>query len=342
MPKHPSKLSKFYSIIIDGYNKNKTAREIIEDINDKSIYKPSQIYSIANRLCISKSVYKESNKYKDKDLMAMKLIKSGTSCRSAAKILGIDQQSMNTRLKRVYGFTVLPDGKKQIDSLFFDKIDTEEKAYWLGFLYADGYIGKDNSIELTVKKSDSTHLTKFKTDINSNHKISTKRVKLDGKEYLASKISFKDKNMVESLQKLGCTNKKSFSIEMPQLQSKELYRHFIRGFFDGDGHIEHRKEFVQAEFACSSISFCKSLVAYSSDILGIKMLIQKDNRHKNYKVSTLSRAEGFLFLQHLYNNSKRFLDRKYEQYLNICRSKSILPETLNDENGIKRGWRNVN
>ena len=44
----------------------------------------------------------------------------------------------------------------------FDSIDTEEKAYWLGFIFADGYISlKGNSFELSLKGSDSEHLDKF-------------------------------------------------------------------------------------------------------------------------------------------------------------------------------------
>ena len=95
------------------------------------------------------------------------------------------------------------------------------------------------------------------------------------------------------------------------------------------------------EFSCASISFCRSIEAYAADILKIRMIILKDNRSKNYEVKTTSRVEAFSFLKHMYNNSKIYLDRKYNQYLNICRSESILPETLNDEDGIKRGWRNV-
>lgn len=53
-------------------------------------------------------------------------------------MLHMDAISMSGRLKRFYNFSVLPDGKKAINSNFFHDIDTEEKAYWLGFLYADG------------------------------------------------------------------------------------------------------------------------------------------------------------------------------------------------------------
>ena len=62
---------------------------------------------------------------------------------------------------------------------YFDIIDNSEKAYWLGFIWADGYVckrkRKDNHIEydfkLSLSKIDSDHLEKFKKCLNSNHNI---------------------------------------------------------------------------------------------------------------------------------------------------------------------------
>ena len=54
----------------------------------------------------------------------------------------------------------------------FEKIDTEEKAYWLGFLYADGSVGsKDDRIELGLAEKDFHHIEKFRDFIGINNKI---------------------------------------------------------------------------------------------------------------------------------------------------------------------------
>ena len=51
----------------------------------------------------------------------------------------------------------------KFDNTVFDTIDTEEKAYWLGFMYADGYVQNNgNSVELSLKGSDVEHLEKFR------------------------------------------------------------------------------------------------------------------------------------------------------------------------------------
>ena len=86
--------------------------------------------------------------------------------------------------------------KYSYDSNFFEKIDSEAKAYWLGFLYADGYIHrnykngkiKSMSLELSLKSEDRAHLENFLRDIRSNVPIKDKVIKLNDKKYFANRI----------------------------------------------------------------------------------------------------------------------------------------------------------
>ena len=105
-----------------------------------------------------------------------------------------------------------------------------KKAHWLVFMYADGYVGKNNEIELCLQAYDKHHIKKFQKAIESKHKLGTKRTMLNGREFNACRIAIKDADLAMGLAKQGCINNKSFAIEMPQLNSRELYRHFIRGF----------------------------------------------------------------------------------------------------------------
>ena len=326
------------------YKKNTPLKEIVSIINDPEITNTTQISRIASRLGISKKSNYYIEKFREKDLAAIEMIKQGNSCTKVAKNLHVDLQSMMKRLKDVYNFTVLPDGKKYANVYFFDDINTEEKAYWLGFLYADGYIGKQNNLELCIQEYDRNHLIKFAKALDAKQKITQKSIKLNDKMYTAAKISLKDKHLVEALEKHGCTTNKTFTIKMPSLKSKELYRHFIRGYFDGDGSIYRMKSYISAEFSCASLIFLQELKAYAEDVVKIKMSIREDLRSLNklYKLETTSRCEGFRFLQHLYEKSTIYLNRKYNQYCEYCRSEFILPETLNNQDGIKREWRNVN
>lgn len=101
--------------------------------------------------------------------------------------------------------------KRPFDNKFiFDKIDNEEKAYWLGFLYADGSVGStDNRVELGLAEKDYNHLVKFKNFIGLDNNISYRP---QTKSY---RYSFKNKIFKEILIKQGCVPKKSLILDFP-------------------------------------------------------------------------------------------------------------------------------
>nr|DAG90196.1 MAG TPA: endonuclease [Crassvirales sp.] len=57
--------------------------------------------------------------------------------------------------------------KSEFNRDFFSVIDTEEKAYWLGFLYADGFISASgNTVGLSISLKDIDHLKKYNNALN--------------------------------------------------------------------------------------------------------------------------------------------------------------------------------
>ena len=344
---HTGPLMKYYSKIKELYDLNKTFEEIVKELNCKEIIDPKQVQRIIYRQGFNKSskslklseFYRK--KYEKIDKKAIELINQGYSHTQAAKELGINQQSMTNRLKKYYNIEVLADGKKKVNSNFFTNIDTEEKAYWLGFMYADGYVGLKNEIELTLQIRDANHIQKFKKALQSEHKIGTKTIKFNGKEFKAKRISIKDPQLVNDLIKWGCTNSKSLTIEMPDLPSKEAYRHFVRGYLDGDGCIMVKDRYCSCSFTSGSYKFLKSLHDYLLEVVQINSVISHRENTNTYELDTLSRYETLQLLKFLYEDSMIYLDRKYEQYQRYCRSENILLDSQNNESGIKRGWRKV-
>ena len=93
----------------------------------------------------------------------------------------------------------------------FEKIDTEEKAYWLGFLYADGSVGsKEDKIELGLAEKDLKHIEKFKTFMNINNKISYRE---KTKSY---RMSFRSAQCKQDLINKGCVPKKIIDFKFPK------------------------------------------------------------------------------------------------------------------------------
>lgn len=120
--------------------------------------------------------------------------------------------------------------KYNLDESFFENIDNEEKAYWLGFLSGDGAITGENKIRLSLGIKDKKHLKKFK-----------KAVKWTGKDYFhqdtnALEVYFNSLRMVTDLARYYVTSRKTYTIKFPDIP-KSLERHFIRGKFDADGCI---------------------------------------------------------------------------------------------------------
>ena len=117
---------------------------------------------------------------------------------------------------------------------YFKVIDTEKKAYILGFFYADGYNNEDfGIIEFTQKECRIDILQKIKVELNSD---------VDIKLYNGSRayvLNVCSKDMSQDLKKCGAPKNKAHILKFPDnsIVPDELIPHFIRGYFDGDGCI---------------------------------------------------------------------------------------------------------
>lgn len=125
--------------------------------------------------------------------------------------------------------------KYRYDETYFEKIDNEEKAYFLGFIFADGCVRKtkDNKpkdLKIKIHKKDIEILEAFKKSIKSESPI---KIEKDG----AVSFSIGSKKICSDLIKLNCTPSKSLTLIPPNNIPNKLIRHFIRGYFDGDGCI---------------------------------------------------------------------------------------------------------
>ena len=132
---------------------------------------------------------------------------------------------------------------------YFNKIDSEEKVYWLGFISADGYLNTKHSVlRIMLSKRDKDHLKLFLKAIQSNHQIKDTTYK--GFWYSQIRISSKDlvRDLLQYVKFDGI--KKSSSLKFPKNIPDKLIRHYIRGYFDGDGHIINEKK--HKEFGITS------------------------------------------------------------------------------------------
>lgn len=212
--------------------------------------------------------------------------------------------------------------KHYVDESYFKIINSESKAYWLGFLYADGIIcDKYIGIKLAIK--DYSHLIKFSSSLNATQKI--KQIINNsgfGKGNVSCSITISNKILVNDLINLGCIKNKSKILKFPNenILPENLIRHFIRGYFDGDGSVYYtiNKKF---NYICPSISFTGT----ENMLINIKRYLipkSKSNiyKYKNKDIYDLKiGGKNFIneIYEYFYNNATIFLDRKKEKFIEI-------------------------
>lgn len=242
---------------------------------------------------------------------------SNKSIKELATQFNLDRHTLSKALQ-FRGFISNKHGKYFIDSKIFNKIDTEEKAYWLGFLYADGCITEDKrgnfGVELTLKESDYNHLVKFKEFLSSEHKI---YYRANVKAY---RIIFKDKEISNDLINLGCIPRKSLILKFPTKEqvSDKFLKDFVRGYVDGDGSIYTSTNCNRNYYGFSLLGtreFLEGLIPR----LGLptrNLYIKNTGAANNYFISYTGNY-CIQLLDFLYKDCKIVLNRKYEKYLEI-------------------------
>jgi hypothetical protein len=215
--------------------------------------------------------------------------------------------------------------KTKFNENIFDNIDTEDKAYWLGFIFADGSIDSSPldeykkpryQFELSLSDVDHSHLDKFNKFMeHEKDNVITGKVRLNGKEFQRCRWIINNKHLWTTLNNIGCTPNKSFTLEFPDIPAN-LRRHFIRGYFDGDGSLGIYDEHI---IQCSCLGTTDMLDNILSD-LKLDPQYHHDKRHSEYTYSfQLVSQKCIDFLNYIYKDSTIYLDRKYQKYLDSCR-----------------------
>lgn len=214
---------------------------------------------------------------------------------------------------------------------YFKSIDTESKAYWLGFIYADGWITKNSNtnsgyLGIQLKKSDADHLRKFNKDIDGNYPISFGEkichIGDNNKLNHYCLIRIYSINMVNDLFNQGVNFNKSYNITFPCIQ-ENLIKHFIRGFFDGDGCVRSRtrklasgeiKKYPACDITCHEKSFLESIRSYIHS-KGLNSYIYPDG--SGFRLYLSGQNDNINFLDYIYKDATIYLDRKYKRYQEI-------------------------
>lgn len=194
---------------------------------------------------------------------------------------------------------------------FFRVIDTEEKAYFLGLIAADGSIEADSQrVKISLQARDRDILDKLLAALDADFKVKI----ADHHGFPQCKVELNSRVLKEDLMSKGLYPNKSLTMpgEVMRHVPDSLVRHFLRGFFDGDGNV-----FLGGRY--------KSGTKYSVTVIGTKAFLDASFcRHfpsnsplKKYKTCDMwywrlsSIPQVFGFLKYIYESATVYLDRKY-------------------------------
>jgi hypothetical protein len=218
-----------------------------------------------------------------------------------------------------------------VNDNYFETIDTEEKAYWLGFIYADGYVSVrkcgQKTFGVALSSIDEELLIKLNKSLDSTYPI--KRYFTSGNnEYKSveySRILITSDKLVDDLINLGVLENKTNIIKPPSIK-EEFIKHFIRGYMDGDGTISKSLSNYYVGFLGTD-----DILNYISNYLISHDLIKRINKFEKRKegqvVSSVrygGNIQAQRILDHLYEDSSIWLERKHNVYKELkqynCRS----------------------
>lgn len=249
------------------------------------------------------------------------LREKGWSIRKIAKTCNISAWKCGEYLKEL-GLNGLDKciriRKYPVNHSLFSKIDTQEKAYFLGFLYADGHVNPiNNSVNIGLQASDSELLEQIRKVFNIQNPLCKFKGRYSINHPYTEKVSLSlySKQIVSDLCNIGCVPRKSDVLVFPTIIPHKLIRHFIRGYFDGDGSVysRHKQVGLTANFM-STYEFCKSVLELIPCNQILKIRKEKRSLKNVWQFEISSKADINNLYDFMYKDATIFLERKYKRF----------------------------
>lgn len=239
------------------------------------------------------------------------LYNKGLSCQKIADKLQVSESFISKLLSR-------KQLKKRSNSIyrrqnvcnytFFEEINTEEKAYFLGLFFADGNITirKSGQKVVQIQLNDKKPVFDFLKNIEANFKPYIYKNSIGNTVY---KVQITSEKMFSDLEKLGCVERKSLILKYPVNLDSSFDQAFIRGYFDGDGSV-----YLTKDDKSIGISFngTKEFLEVVNSKLPSPMSFNKEERKisNTYYLRCSGPNRVLPYYNYLYENSNQFFERK--------------------------------
>ena len=261
------------------------------------------------------------------DIIAKNIAKefiSGLSIIELAKKFNCSGSTIWHRLREIK-IEVPYRRKHHFNEHVFKKCSSSKKAYWLGFLMADGNIASELGryrLTLVLQEKDINHLEKFKKFLNCKKKLEKKISKPEFCNSTCYRLVVDSRKMIGNLSQYGIIPRKTAKEQIKNIP-REYIRDFIRGYFDGDGCITSTRT-SPASFSITSgnklfMEKMQEILVKTCELnftkLGKATPKRTDGtRSLSWTINYGGRRQTRRIFNYLYGNSNVCLDRKFRRF----------------------------
>lgn len=249
-------------------------------------------------------------------------------------------------IKKIWTENGLTKAKKTTyccNERYFEKIDSPEKAYWIGFITADGNIykreGHSSLLSVSVKDTDIELLQGLQKELSTTKPIFIIQDKRRENTKMAT-LQISSDLLCNQLLKIGIGIRKTFDLSIKQIFAsipKQLWSSFLLGYFDGDGSIDIpeqgiSKSHVRISAPIKSLNDFKEVLTF----LDIDCSILQDKRKYTEPFGSLefkNTTEKYVFLKFIYSLKVECLERKKERAFELI--KRIENNSTNRSENVK-------
>lgn len=269
----------------------------------------------------------DQNKQKILDLYT-----SGVSAAEIAREYDTDPQNIRYGLRKWLNTSDLRPNPG--NTRYFENVDKPIKAYFLGFIAADGALvksGGSTSLTISINIKDRIILDKLKEEIGNSHNLQI--LQRDQIRFVLSR-----KELIKDLRKYGLEERKSLTLgnflaNIP----KEFRQAAILGYMDGDGSICWRK------YGISSYKHCVSIRATDEVIRGILEEVPLETYSVSYSDTipalNISSFAGILTFFQIYQSCDFYLSRKYDRFVELIHQVQTISSSSKKQQLLEFGAR---
>lgn len=242
--------------------------------------------------------------------------------RQILKVRGYNAKDRRPMADKAYWRRVNPDSIG-VDKHFFDVLDTEEKAYWLGYITAKGRVSTVNDygrkiFEMNSAPQNKDHVERFRHALQIEREMTYYTHEVYQKRYYCLRVP--SQHLAERLEQLHVERPKHYMTRVPEELPEHLLHHYFRGHFDGKGFILRFKQNPKRNifFMYGSDLLLYDFCVYVTEKLGVELspLVVKEPKdqhlHMLFKIQAQPKIQKIM--EALYKDATIYMERNLESY----------------------------